>query len=182
MGVVGAKKKTRLKHKTYRIRYVQCLIRRHQLHHFKWMKCSSASGKKIAQIINLKTLYSKCLLESWHKSSIHHLFLHIYSLIDWSSSIKWIQLYLVNFQVLGIICMSLASPALLTSTHWFLFIVVAAFIVTILWVAVYFLGIREVLNLSVNWILTVSYYYNFCICNAPPTYSIENEANKSIVF
>lgn len=52
--------------------------------------------------------------------------------------------------------MSLASPAFLTSTHWFLFVVVTAFIATLLWVAVYFLGIREVLNLSVNWILTVS--------------------------
>lgn len=60
------------------------------------------------------------------------------------------------FQVIGIICMSLASPAILTSTHWFLFVVVTAFIATLLWVAVYFLGIREVLNLSVNWILTVS--------------------------
>lgn len=62
-------------------------------------------------------------------------------------------------QVLGIICMSLASPALITSTHWFLFIVVTAFIATLLWCAIYFLGIREVLNLSVNWILTVSYYF-----------------------
>jgi len=56
--------------------------------------------------------------------------------------------------VLGIICMSLASPALIASTHWFLFVVVTAFIATILWVFVYFLGVREVLNLAVNWILT----------------------------
>lgn len=65
-------------------------------------------------------------------------------------------LFYFIFQVIGIICMSLASPAILTSTHWFLFVVVTAFIATLLWVAVYFLGIREVLNLSVNWILTVS--------------------------
>lgn len=70
----------------------------------------------------------------------------------------WFDFVLFHFifQVIGIICMSLASPAFLTSTHWFLFVVVTAFIATLLWVAVYFLGIREVLNLSVNWILTVS--------------------------
>lgn len=54
--------------------------------------------------------------------------------------------------------MSLASPASLASTHWFLFVVVTAFIATLLWVAVYFLGVREVLNLAVNWILTVNAY------------------------
>lgn len=64
----------------------------------------------------------------------------------------------IQFQVLGIICMSLASPAYIASTHWFLFVVVTAFIATILWICVYFLGVREVLNLSINWILTVIHF------------------------
>lgn len=77
--------------------------------------------------------------------------------------------FLIHFQVLGIICMSLASPAYIVSTHWFLFVVVTAFIATILWICVYFLGVREVLNLSINWILTVIYFidriYNFTFRN-----------------
>lgn len=68
--------------------------------------------------------------------------------------------FAIHFQVLGIICMSLASPAYIVSTHWFLFVVVTAFIATILWICVYFLGVREVLNLSINWILTVIYFLN----------------------
>lgn len=50
--------------------------------------------------------------------------------------------------------MALASPAYYGSTHWFLFVVVTSFIATLLWMFVYLLGIREVLNLAVNWILT----------------------------
>lgn len=50
--------------------------------------------------------------------------------------------------------MALASPAYIGSTHWFLFVAVTSFIATLLWTFVYLLGIREVLNLSVNWILT----------------------------
>ena len=60
------------------------------------------------------------------------------------------------FQLLGILCMALASPAILSGTHWFLFVAVTSFIATLLWVFVYLLGIREVLNLPINWILTVS--------------------------
>uniref|UniRef100_A0A1Q3FZF5 Putative member of chemokine-like factor super family n=3 Tax=Culex tarsalis TaxID=7177 RepID=A0A1Q3FZF5_CULTA len=56
--------------------------------------------------------------------------------------------------VFGIICMACASPALLGGTHWFLFVVVTSFIATVLWSFVYLLGIREVLNLPINWILT----------------------------
>ena len=52
--------------------------------------------------------------------------------------------------------MSLASPAYIGATHWFLFVAVTSFIATMLWSFVYLLGIREVLNLAVNWILTVS--------------------------
>ncbi|XP_063705713.1 CKLF-like MARVEL transmembrane domain-containing protein 4 [Culicoides brevitarsis] len=62
--------------------------------------------------------------------------------------IKLVQL------VFGIICMACASPALLSATHWFLFVAVTSFIATILWSFIYLLGIREVLQLPVNWILT----------------------------
>ncbi|XP_062701158.1 CKLF-like MARVEL transmembrane domain-containing protein 4 [Aedes albopictus] len=60
----------------------------------------------------------------------------------------------VYVQVFGIICMACASPALVGGTHWFLFVVVTSFIATVLWSFVYLLGIREVLNLPINWILT----------------------------
>lgn len=51
--------------------------------------------------------------------------------------------------------MALASPAYLSGTHWFLFVVVSAFIATLIWIFVYLLGIREALRLPINWILTV---------------------------
>ncbi|XP_026474269.1 CKLF-like MARVEL transmembrane domain-containing protein 4 [Ctenocephalides felis] len=54
----------------------------------------------------------------------------------------------------GIICMSCASPALTSATHWFLFVAVTSFIATLIWVFVYLLGIREVLQLPINWLLT----------------------------
>lgn len=50
--------------------------------------------------------------------------------------------------------MALASPAHIASTHWFLFVAVTSFIATLLWTFVYLLGIREVLNIGLNWILT----------------------------
>uniref|UniRef100_A0A182SN41 MARVEL domain-containing protein n=3 Tax=Cellia TaxID=44534 RepID=A0A182SN41_9DIPT len=50
--------------------------------------------------------------------------------------------------------MACASPALIGGTHFFLFAVVTFFIATLLWTFVYLLGIREVLNLPINWILT----------------------------
>ncbi|XP_055844633.1 CKLF-like MARVEL transmembrane domain-containing protein 4 [Episyrphus balteatus] len=56
--------------------------------------------------------------------------------------------------VLGIICMIFVSPARLGATTFFLFVVIMAFIATILWAAAYFLGIREALTLPINWILT----------------------------
>lgn len=55
---------------------------------------------------------------------------------------------------LGILCMALASPAYISGTHWFLFVVVSAFIATLIWIFVYLLGIREALRLPINWILT----------------------------
>lgn len=56
--------------------------------------------------------------------------------------------------VFGIICMACAAPALVGGTHFFLFVVIVSFIATLLWTFVYLLGIREVLNLPINWILT----------------------------
>ncbi|KAH8270673.1 hypothetical protein KR044_004213 [Drosophila immigrans] len=62
-------------------------------------------------------------------------------------------LKIVQF-VLGIICMALASPSLSAATSFFLTVVVLSFIVTILLIAAYFLGIREALNVAVNWIFS----------------------------
>lgn len=62
------------------------------------------------------------------------------------------------FQILGILCMSLASPAYLSGTHFFLFVATTTFIGTLIWIFVYLLSIREALNLPINWILTVSRY------------------------
>ncbi|XP_067640661.1 CKLF-like MARVEL transmembrane domain-containing protein 4 [Eurosta solidaginis] len=62
-------------------------------------------------------------------------------------------LKLVQF-VLGLICMICASPAYIAATSFFLFVVVISFIATILWIFAYFLGIREALNVAVNWIFT----------------------------
>uniref|UniRef100_A0A1B0AXR6 MARVEL domain-containing protein n=1 Tax=Glossina palpalis gambiensis TaxID=67801 RepID=A0A1B0AXR6_9MUSC len=58
------------------------------------------------------------------------------------------------FLFLGIICLACGSPALLAATSFFLFVVVVAFIATLLWIFAYLLGIREALNLAVNWIFT----------------------------
>ncbi|XP_062537302.1 CKLF-like MARVEL transmembrane domain-containing protein 4 [Armigeres subalbatus] len=81
------------------------------------------------------------------------------------NSLNWIKFNFRYFQsipgilklvqlVFGIICMACASPALIGATHWFLFVVVTSFIATVLWSFVYLLGIREVLNMPINWILT----------------------------
>ncbi|TMW54277.1 hypothetical protein DOY81_000632 [Sarcophaga bullata] len=60
---------------------------------------------------------------------------------------------LVQF-ILGIICMACASPAYIAATSFFLFVVVVSFIATILWIFAYLLGIREALNVAINWIFT----------------------------
>ncbi|XP_037936252.1 proteolipid protein 2 [Teleopsis dalmanni] len=60
---------------------------------------------------------------------------------------------LVQF-ILGIICMACASPAYISATSFFLFVVVISFIATILWIFAYLLGIREALNVAINWIFT----------------------------
>ncbi|CRL00000.1 CLUMA_CG013290, isoform A [Clunio marinus] len=55
---------------------------------------------------------------------------------------------------IAIICMALASPAYKGVSHFFLFVVIINFIGTVLWSFVYFLGIKDVLFLPINWILS----------------------------
>uniref|UniRef100_A0A6P7GFS7 CKLF-like MARVEL transmembrane domain-containing protein 4 n=1 Tax=Diabrotica virgifera virgifera TaxID=50390 RepID=A0A6P7GFS7_DIAVI len=54
----------------------------------------------------------------------------------------------------GILCMALASPAYYSGTHFFLFVATTSFILTVLWIFIYLLGIREALQLPINWILS----------------------------
>jgi len=61
-------------------------------------------------------------------------------------------------QVLGILCMSLASPAYYGGSHFFLFVVVLAFIITTLWICIYLFSIREGLTLRIPWPLLVSLF------------------------
>ncbi|XP_054271457.1 uncharacterized protein LOC129005365 [Macrosteles quadrilineatus] len=56
--------------------------------------------------------------------------------------------------LIGVICLALATPAVLTGTSWFLFVVVLSFVATLVWIAIYLIGVREALNLPINWILT----------------------------
>ncbi|XP_026688364.1 uncharacterized protein LOC113472772 [Diaphorina citri] len=57
-------------------------------------------------------------------------------------------------RLIGVVCMILASPARMSGTHWFLFIVIIAFIATAIWVFIYFLSVREALNFPVNWVFS----------------------------
>lgn len=70
--------------------------------------------------------------------------------------------------------MSCASPALVSGSHWFLFVAVTAFIATLLWSFTYLLSIREALKLPINWIATVSKQLNsnfhFVNATSPHTY------------
>ncbi|XP_015171775.1 PREDICTED: CKLF-like MARVEL transmembrane domain-containing protein 8 [Polistes dominula] len=50
--------------------------------------------------------------------------------------------------------MACVSPAYAGASHWFLFVATTAFIITLLWVFIYLLSIREVLKIPINWILT----------------------------
>ncbi|KAK4875618.1 hypothetical protein RN001_012040 [Aquatica leii] len=55
----------------------------------------------------------------------------------------------------GIICMSCASAFYEKATHFFLFVAVVSFILTLIWIFVYFVSLREALtNFPFNWILT----------------------------
>ncbi|KAH8420152.1 hypothetical protein KR009_006402 [Drosophila setifemur] len=90
--------------------------------------------------------------------------------IDYFRSIPGI-IKIVQF-VLGIICMALAAPPLNSATSFFMFVIVISFIINILLIAAYFLGIREALNVAVNWIfsellttavLTLLYFIGFIV-------------------
>lgn len=59
--------------------------------------------------------------------------------------------------------MALASPAILSGTHWFLFVVIISFIATLIWISIYFLSIREALVLPINWVLSVRIFIHFLI-------------------
>lgn len=61
------------------------------------------------------------------------------------------------FQILGIVCLALASPARLPGTNWFLFVVIISFIATAIWSFIYLLSIREAINFPINWVLTVNW-------------------------
>lgn len=62
--------------------------------------------------------------------------------------VKLVQLFL------GILCMACAAPAWTNGTHWFLFVVVTAFVATSLWCFIYLLSLREAINLPIDWLLT----------------------------
>jgi len=56
--------------------------------------------------------------------------------------------------LLGVICMACAAPAWTNGTHWFLFVVVTAFVATTLWCFIYLLNLRTAINLPIDWLLT----------------------------
>ena len=64
-----------------------------------------------------------------------------------------LQYLVILFQVLGILCMSLASPWYST---WFVFVAVTSFITTLMWSFVFLLSIKDALKLPINWVLSVS--------------------------
>ncbi|KAF2900760.1 hypothetical protein ILUMI_05425 [Ignelater luminosus] len=80
--------------------------------------------------------------------------------------LEWIKINLDYFKTVpgiikllqllfGIICMSTASAYWESGTHWFIFVATVSFIGTLIWVFIYFLGIREAtVNYPINWILT----------------------------
>ncbi|CAG9819454.1 unnamed protein product [Phaedon cochleariae] len=81
------------------------------------------------------------------------------------SAVAWIRINLNYFKttpgilklvefIVGILCMALASPAYYGGTEFFLFVVITSFILNIIWICVYLLGIREAINGPINWILT----------------------------
>ncbi|KAG7174811.1 putative plasmolipin-like [Homarus americanus] len=50
--------------------------------------------------------------------------------------------------------MACAAPAWTKGTHWFLFVVVTAFVSTSIWCFVYLLNLRNAINLPIDWLLT----------------------------
>ncbi|KAK4302637.1 hypothetical protein Pmani_025285 [Petrolisthes manimaculis] len=62
--------------------------------------------------------------------------------------VKLVELFL------GILCMACAAPAWTKGTHWFLFVVVTAFVSTTLWCFIYLLNLKSAINLPIDWLLT----------------------------
>lgn len=56
--------------------------------------------------------------------------------------------------IIGILCMACAAPAWTRGTHWFLFVVVTAFVSTALWCFIYILNLKGAINLPIDWLLT----------------------------
>ncbi|XP_071520004.1 CKLF-like MARVEL transmembrane domain-containing protein 4 isoform X2 [Panulirus ornatus] len=56
--------------------------------------------------------------------------------------------------LLGILCMACAAPAWTKGTHWFLFVVVTAFVSTSIWCFIYLLNLKSAINLPIDWLLT----------------------------
>ncbi|XP_068216249.1 CKLF-like MARVEL transmembrane domain-containing protein 4 [Palaemon carinicauda] len=56
--------------------------------------------------------------------------------------------------IIGILCMACAAPAWTRGTHWFLFVVVTAFVSTSLWCFIYLLNLKGAINLPIDWLLT----------------------------
>merc|ERR1711970_746886 len=67
----------------------------------------------------------------------------------WPGIIKIIQV------LLGIFCMACTAPAWTNGTHWFLFVVVTAFVATMIWCIIYFLSLKQCVNLPIDWLLTI---------------------------
>ena len=61
----------------------------------------------------------------------------------------------ISFQIFGILCMALGSRAYYGGLHFFLFVVVLTFILTFMWICIYFFSIREGLQLPIPWIILV---------------------------
>src|SRR5882762_6173115 len=59
------------------------------------------------------------------------------------------------FQIFGILCMALGSRAYYGGQHFFIFVVVLTFILTFMWICIYFFSIREGLQLPVPWLILV---------------------------
>jgi len=76
----------------------------------------------------------------------------------------WIKLVQLVF---GLVCMACASPAReyvgydygVGHNHWFLFVVVTAFIITLLWCFFYLLSLGEAINISLPFSWTRLEYY-----------------------
>ncbi|KAK8737159.1 hypothetical protein OTU49_004819 [Cherax quadricarinatus] len=62
--------------------------------------------------------------------------------------------------VMGILCMACAAPAWTKGTHWFLFVVVTAFVSTSIWCFIYLLNLKNAINLPIDWLLTVFGVFN----------------------